>query len=369
MRCQMPGRVMALAEGETQTRSIVATRFDLDPWIASSLLQKAIRRGDADLAERAAITLHHLRGNGLWRRFIVIAFEDVGVASPEALVETVAACSNKGWRVAAGGDVPALRRIARLLALAPKDRSPDYLICAAHSHPAFEAVRDQVGAMSIAQRLDVVSDQSRPLPVRAIAAWYASGINWGDEHRVGRGDLQALMHQFRHLGVLLELLAATNVAAKRTKEPIVIMAPLLWLAASADLEQRANFCLVPPVTIVGEIPTYAFDKHTAIGKAAIHRLARENEAVRAVLAEHVPEYRVQKAACMAAFYADAAPVSRKFIWQGSIELEQLGTETDMLNAGVPLSGIEPVLKVVRENLDHLNTIRAEMFARRRATGG
>lgn len=29
----------------------------IDPWVASSLLQKAIRRGDVDLAERAAFTL------------------------------------------------------------------------------------------------------------------------------------------------------------------------------------------------------------------------------------------------------------------------------------------------------------------------
>jgi hypothetical protein len=53
----------------------------VDPWVASSLLQKAIRRGDADLAERAAITLHRLRGRSIWRRFLVIAFEDIGVAS------------------------------------------------------------------------------------------------------------------------------------------------------------------------------------------------------------------------------------------------------------------------------------------------
>jgi hypothetical protein len=36
----------------------------IDPWVASSLLQKANRRGDADLAERAAVTLHRVRGKG-----------------------------------------------------------------------------------------------------------------------------------------------------------------------------------------------------------------------------------------------------------------------------------------------------------------
>jgi hypothetical protein len=36
----------------------------IDPWVAASLLQKAIRRGDVDLAERAAFTLSRHRGQG-----------------------------------------------------------------------------------------------------------------------------------------------------------------------------------------------------------------------------------------------------------------------------------------------------------------
>jgi hypothetical protein len=61
--------------------------------------------------------------------------------------------------------------------------------------------------------------------------------------------------------------------------------------------------------MIGEVPAYPFDKHTAAGKAAIHRLARECPAVRNALAAHVPEYRANEAASMAAFYADAEPVA------------------------------------------------------------
>lgn len=66
----------------------------VDPFVASSLLQKAIRRGDADLAERAAITLWRLRGAGIWRRLMVIGNEDIGIASVEALIKTTAACTD-----------------------------------------------------------------------------------------------------------------------------------------------------------------------------------------------------------------------------------------------------------------------------------
>jgi hypothetical protein len=50
------------------------------PWIAMSLMQKAIRRGREDLALSAAATLLRDSPERLWRRCGVIVFEDIGVA-------------------------------------------------------------------------------------------------------------------------------------------------------------------------------------------------------------------------------------------------------------------------------------------------
>ena len=50
------------------------------PWIAMSALQKAIRRGQDGLAQRAAATLLSTSPERLWRRCGCIAFEDIGVA-------------------------------------------------------------------------------------------------------------------------------------------------------------------------------------------------------------------------------------------------------------------------------------------------
>jgi len=365
-----PGTGRMPTDDDHSVRPTIPPPLAIDPWVASSLLQKSIRRGDADLAERAAITLHRFRGNGIWRRFLVIAFEDVGVASVDALIKTTAACTAPNWRAdVAGGDERVLCLIARLLAEAPKDRSPDHLISAAQSHPALEDARRRVGAMTIAQRVDYAANDTRPLPERAVAAWCASGVEWGAEHRIGRGDLPGLMSALRHLGVPADLVTATRIAATRTREPIVVMTPLLWLAASAAGDHRVVDCSVPPVTMIGDIPSYVFDKHTAVGKAAIHRFARENHAVRDLLAAYVPEYRAKDVACIAAFHVDAAPVSRRFDWDGSAELERLGDEAEMMKVGVPREGIAPLLTAVLDNLDHLDAIRAELFGGGRSQRG
>ena len=62
-----------------------------DKWVANSLLQKSIRRGEVEVAEKAALTFLEHGGSAIWRRLLIIAFEDLGAASPEVVAMTVAA--------------------------------------------------------------------------------------------------------------------------------------------------------------------------------------------------------------------------------------------------------------------------------------
>ena len=59
--------------------------MDASPWVAMSAMQKAIRRGREDLALSAAATLLRDTPDKLWRRIGCIAYEDVGLASLEAV--------------------------------------------------------------------------------------------------------------------------------------------------------------------------------------------------------------------------------------------------------------------------------------------
>ena len=60
-----------------------------------SAMQKAIRRGREDLALSAAATLLRDAPDKLWRRIGCIAYEDVGVASLEAVGLATAALAGK----------------------------------------------------------------------------------------------------------------------------------------------------------------------------------------------------------------------------------------------------------------------------------
>jgi hypothetical protein len=332
-----------------------------DPWIVSSLLQKSIRRGEVEIAQRAALTLFKLRGSAIWRRFMVIAFEDVGIGSVDALTMTAAAGSDSSLRKACGGDLRVAVHLARALAAAPKDRSADYL-AEAKDHPTLASFALALVNASLAARLSYVRDRAVDLPCQAVAAWFASGIGDGSPHI---GELGELLAVFRDLGVPEDLVDATGVAAGRTREPITVMVPLIWLTAATSLQSVCD-CPVPPLARAGDVPLYALDMHTRLGREAIWRFACENDRVRACLERFVPASRRRRAANVAAFYADAAPVARRLIWDQSRSLETFGTERDLLLVGVPAEGIGPLLEAVRANLGHLNELRTQILGRTRA---
>ena len=196
-----------------------------EKWIASSALQKCVRRSEAALAQRAAFTFARLDRQGLWRRLISIAFEDVGVGDIDVLIETVAIATSPDWRANAGEE-KALAYLVQRLTEAPKDRSADYLMLAARLHAGFEHMRQTCKAGSIETRLKLVADLAEPLAERAVAAWFLSGLDERYERIVGKGDLQALGDTYKSLGVSEQLATATLTAARRTREPFTIMPPL-----------------------------------------------------------------------------------------------------------------------------------------------
>ncbi|MEC5293817.1 MULTISPECIES: hypothetical protein [unclassified Aurantimonas] len=347
-----------LDDAETGSLPLMEPLF-CDAWIASSTVHKAIRRGDAETAERAILTLIRHRGNGVFRRLMVIAFEDIGIAAPDLLVSLTRLCTDARYRRQYGDTPTVARWMVRAMAAAPKERSSDYLICSAVHRPDWECHRETVGALSVRERIAVATDAEQPLALRATASWFASGLEAGTEKRIGGGDLIGLMTAYTDAGLPEATGLAIQAAAKATREPIVLMLPpLLQELGRGRSEPTSRSVPVPPTMFVDGVPTYALDKHTRAGRQAIVTFARENQNARSALERHVPEFRHRDAAYLAAFYTDAMPVTHRFEWDQVDELETLGRETDLLWAGIPIEGMTAILDAFRSNLDHLNAVRA-----------
>lgn len=346
--------------------------LDIDPWLASSLLQKAIRRGEADLAERAAVTLWRHRGPSIWRRFVVIGVEDIGLGSISTVVDTVTiarAMTSTSRRHPMLDPLRALRGVARALAEAPKDRSTDYLISNAVHDPCLEWFRSECFRLPVSGRIAAAADQALPLNLRAVAAWTVSSFNVDGAPRLDGGDRPGFFRACRDAGLPGDLADAMTAAAILTREPICMMLPPLWMDWKAEgRSSRVTVEEVPAAPTVASVPLWTLDKHTRSGKQAIGRLVTENHAVREVIVGLVGVRRAKDAAAMAAFFLDASPVDRRLDWPSSRHLETEGRRVDMGTVGVPWDGVEPVLDVMRANYDHLNELRAEALRKSMAAG-
>ncbi|WP_320198280.1 hypothetical protein RMR16_010490 [Agrobacterium sp. rho-13.3] len=337
----------------------------IDAWVASSMLQKAIRRDEANLASSAAAALYRMRGNAIWRRLIAICFEDIGVANPELCVTVTELGSTPTSRRVRGDDAEVIDLLVRLMATSPKCREADYLICGAIQAPFAENQRALVAKKTVDERIELATDASASMITRSIAAWMVGETNGGGQKVLSDGNLLGLMHRFVAQGVSPPFADATILAAKRTAEPITIMGPLLSLA----MRQLGEGSVIiqntlPPAVDCGGIPSWVFDKHTATGKSAFRILLQENRKIRDCIAAFVPEFRALDLVAMSAFYADATPIRRQLVWSQSSPLYSVGLKTDMTKIGCPDDGVETIVSVVIAHLDHLNNIRQRLRSSR-----
>ena len=340
--------------------AVAKDALNCNRWIASSALQKAIRRGEIAIAQRAAFALHREDRPATWRRLIAIAFEDVGCADINVVVETVAVATSSNWR-AAHGEEAVLASIVCRLAAAPKDRSADYLMWAVAEHPDQRETRAICGRASVTECLSMVAYLSRSLADRAVAAWFCSGINYPYQHRVGVGNLSGLADAYCRLGAPADLVSATVLAAKRTRQPYVVLVPLVWLEVQRSGPTVAGDAFVPPSGLVAGIPLYALDEHTRLGKRAINTLAQQSPSIGTCLQAYVPRRRWIAAGQHAAFYAEGSAVSRRLRWALSQTLETLGIEAELSSADVRPDGVEPLIGAIRGSLDQLNAIRTDLL--------
>jgi hypothetical protein len=335
----------------------------VDAWIANSLLQKSIRRGDENIAQSAVLTFHASRGAAVWRRLVIIAFEDVGVADPETVEIAVRVGVNRAFRRDIGPDDTVACNLARLLAGSPKSRSAEHLATIAKYHYSLDGHRATgVGYRASPDDALRAADPGLSAPERALAVWRASSLSRQDG-RAGAGKIAELLCTFVAAGVPGDFIEATERGFKMVRDPIVPMVCLAWLLA--DQPQAIVDEALPRWLDLDGLPSYALDKHTWVGRRSIRDFVKYNDAVRNCLDRLVQARSLSDAAYMAAFYADAAPLARKVTWNGADVLRNLAIEADLMRVGVGQESVEPLLQTFSAELDHLNELRARAFFRDR----
>ncbi|WP_038972191.1 hypothetical protein [Bradyrhizobium genomosp. III] len=329
----------------------------ISPWLAMSLLQKAIRRGEAELAQHAAATLLLVAPDRLWRRCGAAAFEDIGAADLQTVSLVTAALTGKKYRATIGGEWKVASFITDQMTKAPKCRAADDLLLTADSHPTYRRARVDLATKTTAELIHIATGDAA-LPVRALATWYAVGTHPRQTKHLSVRPREpvALFDGLCEAGLPHTAVEIAREGYRKIGEPLCPFVALLCpLACQVSTLQDDD---MPPAIMVGEVPGWAMDLYSREGRGALQAfLRRDCDAARWVKS-HVPAAQRVNFLGTVVFRVEGGLVRQRARWPTGDELRRL---VDIECHGSHCPDATEILQLARADLGELNAIRAELM--------
>jgi hypothetical protein len=277
-----------LSDAICQDRPPICDPLQVSPWIAMSLMQKAIRRGEERLALRAASTLLHVSPERLWRRCGCITFEDVGVADLDTVAIVTAALAGKRFRASMGGEWRVASFIVSRMVHAPKCRAADDLLLAAENHRLFEGARTRLASRTTDELMHIATGADL-LPIRALAAWYAVGTDRRASPclKPRRGDPTAIFNALQEASIPTAVIEIAREGYRRVGEVLCPFVALLW-PLRQEQTATAEDDDFPPEVMVGDVPGWAYDVYSREGRAVLANFIEGRTETARWVRDHIP---------------------------------------------------------------------------------
>jgi len=257
-----------------------------DRWIAMSLLQKAVRRSDIHQALRAGWNLLQSDYRTLWRRIVVIAWEDVSFGDFDLCGMVTAASGSKHWRAKYGGEWLVASFVISALCQAQKNRVADDMITIAEHETSLMDMRDRLGTASIPDLQSLAYQVGGNFYHRTLATWYLLGTDKFESDFLYRrsSDVDRYFTGFSSHEPIEHVLAVCQVAVSRSGTILPALIPLLWndWREYEEFTQAVSDYMEPSVSI-RTIPRYAFDGNTRAGRRYLYGLVQKSTELKTYL--------------------------------------------------------------------------------------
>ncbi|HTM80195.1 hypothetical protein [Asticcacaulis sp.] len=269
-----------LAEEITTAKIIITHPIPCDRWIARSALQKAIRRGEADIALAALATLFEAVGEGIWRHLTVIALEDIGAAGIDTVARVVAAGRNRKWRALLGGDWRAASVLVCQMAAERHCQAACDLLMRLTNDPLREGSRIAAMDRNPADLVDIIRDGDAELMERAEAA-LALGGGLAEEQPLHQAA--AVFRALEGIGFSSHVFVTCQAAWRLCRNPMALLLPFIWLEWMKEREVPSTDDLIPETKMIDQVPAYAIDQFTRVGGQVARAFLVRNPALLAMM--------------------------------------------------------------------------------------
>jgi len=329
--------------------------LQISPWLAMSLLQKSIRRGEVGFALSAAATLLSSAPDKLWRRLRVAAYEDIGLADLEAVSLALAGTSSKRTRMALGGNWRVASFLAMRLANAKKCRSADDLLMTLLDHPAYQHDRLRLTFQTTSDLMKVASGND-DIVTRAIALCYALGTDrWNPNSlRQRKGHPAYCFSQMLDDGFPHCVLELAQRGFNGVREPLPVLMSLLSRECPGLSHCSCEADEFPETVMIGDVPGWAVDQYTRKGKEALRRFLQSDTATAAWVRRNVLQRQQLRFLGGIVFRAEGGLLKDRMRWPlGDRLREQMDIEAN----GCGVAAAAEPLALMRNDLSSLNEER------------
>ena len=335
------------------------TPLVISPWIAMSLMQKAIRRGDEGFALGATASLLHTAPDKLWRRLTVTVFEDIGIADIDIIGLTVAAAARKAWRKQLGGEWVVASYLVTRMCHSIKCRAADDLSYCAEEHPNLEQHRLNLTFRPLPELLKRIIC-ANDVGEQALALWYAVGTHRfnSDKLRERRGEPNMVFDYLSDQGVPDTLVEICRAGFRKTGEILCPMLIPIW-QRSQDCRTTTRPDDLPADELIQGIPCWTFDTHTREGKHALARFMKTDCETARWIRGNVSGYRRTRFLADLLFRVEGGLVDRRLRWPLG---DQLKTTCDFDILGVTTEQAKEASQLLRKDLPILNRERGHVFS-------
>lgn len=332
--------------------------LEISEWLAMSLLQKSIRRGETGHALRAAATLLRDAPDRLWKRLAVAVFEDIGLGSLNLIMPTLIGTSGKGARKSFGGEWVVVSALVERMAAARKDRGADDLLMTVISHPRYEADRLSLTYRTHRELMEIVAGDG-DLITRAIALFYLTGTDRCPvpTMRTRRGSYAFALEMMEQTGFPFCVLEIARRGISRMREPLPIFVALLSREVPRrqegfqPTEKDDDFL---PTIMVGDVPGWSLDWYTRPGRVSLRAFLRHDTPTGRWLKANVASRDRAEVLGGLVFRAEGGLLRRRLQWPTG---EYLRKVMEVEAVGYGITDASEVLDLLRNDLPLLTEER------------
>ncbi len=324
-----------------------------DKFIASSALQKALRRKDLSQAMLAAAVLKEIDAAYLFRRLKVIALEDIGAADLELLSQVLWVCGKPDWMQRHGGADFVLAYILHRVCQTKALRTTDNLLYTASKSRLYTEQRRTFSGMTQSEFIHAFVDGGLDAVEQTLACWFLCGNRYRcDDLDLIKGDPVKVLELCNLLNI--PPFVSDVLKLSRSQEFFVSLLPA-WLQLEQTKQTKVISESNQPSQLVGWWASESLDRHTIQGKRAFSLFLRSTPQVSQFIEKHLPKSNPVDVIGWVVFILEGQLLNNRILYSEDQDLQDKAEAAWM---GIYEESLrQDIMGMVQENMEGLYEAR------------